>query len=78
MRQISPKNLERKKLIHAAVDDYYGDGANEKEKDEMGKRIITRSFIKLDEIERLDALHIMANLSDKEYRQTLLKSILAK
>ena len=72
MKQLSAKESGRRKLIHLATEDYFGQEVPEAGK--IIKALISKKFVALDTMETFHALHISSNLSDKDYRIALMDS----
>ncbi len=72
VKPLSSKELERRKLIRKAVNDYFGAPINPVMDDKIYSAILKRNFSKLNGYEVLHAKHIADNIKDADYTEALL------
>lgn len=72
MKDLSKKELSRRKLIQKAINDYFGYAVSNSFNDHLFKAIKDRHFRDLDTSEILHARHIADNLKDGDYTEALL------
>lgn len=72
MKDLSKKELDRRKLIQKAISDYFGGPINERVYGRILKAIVSRNFNGLETDEILHARHIADNVKDESYMEALL------
>lgn len=72
MKDLSKKELDRRKLIQKAINDYFGGQINERVYSRILKAIVSRNFNGLESDEILHARHIADNVKDESYMEALL------
>lgn len=71
MKPLSKKEIAYRKLVFAAVKDYFGEEYKNYYNDVYGHAIIHRTFKVMSAEDKVHLLHIMANLADPTYKKTL-------
>ena len=75
MKNLSKETIKKRILIGRAVEDYFGAGWKQSEKDTFTNQLVKKSFNKFTDDERQIAHHILSNLHDEAYVKSLERGI---